>query len=245
MYLSVKNSKNNLKLIRRFNEDLWGKLALLEKPNKVLNYTFDAYQISYKHRNLLRRRFFFFNKKRKKFRYKISTDDKEFKRRKRGLKRLKYLAMLKLRRFYGSLGKRKFKRLFRQASIHSNALGHSFAYLLESRLDVIMYRSNFFNSIFAARQFINHKGIYINGNCVTKPSFKLYINDIIILAEIYKFYKNFIQNLINDKILTNYPCYLEINYKLGLISLVKMPMNREVPFPFFMNLNNLTHSFLK
>ena len=107
------------------------------------------------------------------------------------MKRTIYLTMLKLRRFYGNLGKKKFTRLFRQLGLHSNALGRSFAYLLESRLDIILYRSNFFNSIFEARQAINHKRIYINGNLVTQPSFKVFINDIINISEICNLYKNF------------------------------------------------------
>ena len=109
------------------------------------------------------------------------------------MKRNIYLTMLKLRRFYGNLGKKKFTRLFRQQGLHSNALGRSFAYFLESRLDVILYRSNFFSSIFAARQAINHKRIYINGEIVTQPSFKVFINDIINISEICNLYKNFKQ----------------------------------------------------
>jgi hypothetical protein len=60
---------------------------LLEKPNRVLNYAFDIYQTSYKHKNLLRKRFFFLNKKKTKFAYKMITDEKEFKKRKRSIKR--------------------------------------------------------------------------------------------------------------------------------------------------------------
>jgi small subunit ribosomal protein S4 len=153
--------------------------------------------------------------------------------------------MLKLRRFYGNIGKKKFKRLFKQNSLHTNALGRSFAYFLESRLDTILYRSNFFHSIFAARQAINHKRIYINGKIVTKPSFMLFINDIITISQISDFYKHLKQKLQNSKILTNYPSYLEINYKLGTIVLLKMPTNKEVPFPFFINLDNMTHGFLR
>ena len=176
MYLTVKNSQHNLKIIRRFNEDIWGDLALLEKPSSVLNYAFDIYQTNYKYKNLIRKRFFFLKKTTSQFSYKVVSEEKEFKKRKKSMKRNIYLTMLKLRRFYGNLGKKKFTRVFRQKGLHSNALGRSFAYFLESRLDVILYRSNFFNSIFAARQAINHQKIYINGKIVTQPSFKVFIN---------------------------------------------------------------------
>lgn len=246
MYLSVKNSQHNFKTIRRFNEDIWGELALLEKPSQVLNYAYDVYQNSYKHKKLLRKRFFFLRKQTKTdFKYKIITEEKELKKRKQSIKRNIYLALLKLRRFYGNLGKKKFTRLFRQKGLHSNALGRSFAYFLESRLDVILYRANFFSSIFAARQAINHEKIYINGDIVTQPGFKVFINDIITISEICNIYKKLKQKLDNNTILTNYPSYLEVNYKLGMILLIKMPTNDEIPFPFFMNLNNITHGFIK
>jgi len=220
-------------------------LALLEKPSKVLNYIFNLYQNSSQHKKLLEKRSFFFKKKDITFSYKIVTEEMEFKKRKRSIKRNIYLAMLKLRRFYGNLGKKKFSRLFKQKGLHTNALGRSFAYFLESRLDVILYRSNFYTSIFAARQAINHKKVFINGKIVTQPSFKVFINDIITISEFYNFYKKFKKKLQNKKILINYPSYLEVNYKLGMISLIKMPFNEEIPFPFFINLDNITHLFIK
>lgn len=245
VYLTVKNNQHNFKIIRRFNEDIWGSLALLEKPSKVLNYAFNLYQNSYKHKKLLDKRSFFIKKKDLRFTYKIVTEEMEFKKRKRSMKRNMYLSMLKLRRFYGNLGKRKFSRLFRQKGLHTNALGRTFAYFLESRLDVILYRANFFTSIFAARQAINHRKIFINGKMVTQPSFKVFINDIIAVSEFYDFYKKLKQKLENNKILINYPSYLEVNYKLGIISLVEMPANDDIPYPFFINLNNITHVFIK
>ncbi len=245
MYLTVKNSQHNLKIIRRFDEDIWGTLAILEKPCRVSNYIYDVYQNSYKHKRLLSRRFFFLNTKKTEFTYKVVSEEKEFKRKRRTMKKFIYLALLKLRRFYGNIGKKKFKQLFRQNTLHTNALGRSFAYFLESRLDVILYRSNLFNSIFEARQAINHKKIYVNGLLVNKPSFKIFINDIITISEILKYYKKLNQKLENNKILVNYPNYLEINYLLGIIVLIKMPNVIDIPFPFFMNLKNLTHGFIK
>jgi len=217
----------------------------LEKPSRVLDYVFNLYQNSYKHKKLIDKRSFFFKKKDVRFTYKVVTEEMELKKRKRSIKRNMYLAMLKLRRFYGNLGKKKFSRLFKQKGLHTNAVGRSFGYFLESRLDVILYRSNFFLSIFAARQAINHKKVYINGKLVTQPCFKVFINDIITVSEFCHVYNNIKQKLQRNKILMNYPSYLEVNYKIGLISLVRMPTNEEIPFPFFINLDNITHVFLK
>ena len=51
---------------------------------------------------------FFLVRKKGKFLYKVFTGEKEFKRKKRTLKINNYLNLLKLRRFYGNIGKRKF-----------------------------------------------------------------------------------------------------------------------------------------
>ena len=153
--------------------------------------------------------------------------------------------MLKLRRFYGNLRKKNFKRIFRQKGLNDNFLGRSFAYFLESRLDVILYRANFFTSIYSARQFINHKKVLVNGVVENKPGIKLYVNDIISISNYKNFYVNIKNRLIQKKLLGNYPSYLEVNYKLGLIMLTKIPDVKEVPYPFFMNIEKLAQSFLK
>ena len=113
MNKNSKKSRHGFKIIRRFNEDIWAVLALTNKPSQVLNYVYEAYQNNYKYRKLLKRskKFFFFLKKKRKFLYKIVTDEKEFKRKKRTLRINNYLNMLKLRRFYGNIKKKKFVNL--------------------------------------------------------------------------------------------------------------------------------------
>ncbi len=245
MYSNVKRSQHNLKIIKRFDEDLWGRLALTNKPSRVLNYIFDSYQNNYKYRRLLNKRYFFLSKKRTKFLYKVISEEKEFRRKKRTMKINTYLNLLKLRRFYGNLGKKKIKRLFSQNRVHTNIMARSFAYFLESRLDVILYRANFFKSIFAARQYISHKKVFVNGRVTTKPSYKVFINDIVTVKNPINFYVDIKKRLQNREILVNYPSYLEVNYKVGSVILIKMPENKEVPFPFFMDLNNIAHNFFR
>lgn len=245
MIVRKKRNQHSLSILKRFDEDIFGRLALVHKSTRVLNYLFESYQNNYKYRKLLRKRFFFFNKKRSKFLYKVISDEKEFKRRKRTLKKSSYLMLLKLRRFYGCLGKRKFKRVFYKRGIVTNIIGRGFAYFLESRLDVILYRSNLYSSIFASRQAINHKKVYVNGVLATRPGAQLFLNDLVTLVDYKKLYLSMKDRLREKNILVNYPSYLEVNYKIGTIMLAKIPANHEVPFPFFMNLNSIMHCFLK
>ena len=154
-----------------------------------------------------------------------------------------YLNRLKLRRFYGSITKQELKKVIEKAALNTNVLGRSFIYLLESRLDVILYRANFFSSIMAARQYINHKKVFVNGILANKPSQRLFLNDIINISDPLLVYNQLQQRLINKKLLINYPVYLEVNYRLGSIILTKMPLNDEVPYPFFINFNSIAHNF--
>jgi len=112
-------------------------------------------------------------------------------------------------------------------------------------LDVILYRANFFKSIFEARQYINHKKIYVNGLLITKPGFLIFINDIITVSHFKNFYENLNSTLATRNLFINYPAYMEVNYKLGSIILVKIPEAAEVPFPFFMSLSTLVHNFFR
>lgn len=245
MLTNIKKQKHNFKLVRRFQEDLWGRYSISNKSTQVLNFVYEAHQNSFKHRNLLKKRFFFLVRKKERFVYKVVTDEQEFKKKKRTIKINEYLSMLKLRRFYGNLRKRNFKRIFKEKGLNDNYLGRSFAYFLESRLDVILYRSNFFTSIYEARQYINHKKILVNGIVETKPGIKLYINDVISILNYKNFYVNLKKRLTEKKLLGNYPQYLEVNYKLGLVILTKIPEIKEVPYPFFLSLEKLAQSFLK
>ena len=156
-------------------------------------------------------------KRREKFVYKVVTDEEEMKRLKHSLQSKYYFGMLKLRRFYGNLRKRNFKRIFKERGLNDKFLVGAFPYFLESRLDVILYRSNFFNSIFMARQFINHKKIFVNGLLETKPGLKVLLNDMISLPNYQNFYLLLTKRLKKKKVLINYPNYLHINYKLGVI----------------------------
>ena len=48
MLLNVKKGQHNLKIIRRFEEDIWGVLATKNKPTQVLNFVYEAYQNNFK-----------------------------------------------------------------------------------------------------------------------------------------------------------------------------------------------------
>lgn len=67
-----------------------------------------------------------------------------------------------LRRFYCNIQEKPFKRLLTKAKKSHCKTMDKFISLLESRLDTIIYRSCFVNSLYMARQLINHGFVFVN-----------------------------------------------------------------------------------
>ncbi len=61
--------------------------------------------------------------------------------------------------------------------------GENLIGLLESRLDAVVYRAKFVPTIFAARQFINHGHVNVNGRRVNIQSYRLKVGDVVEVRE--------------------------------------------------------------
>ena len=76
----------------------------------------------------------------------------------------------RIRNMYG-MNERQFANLYAKAEKMSGVKGHNFLFLLESRLDNVVYRMGFARTRRAARQLVNHGHILVNGKKVDIPSF--------------------------------------------------------------------------
>ena len=83
---------------------------------------------------------------------------------------------------YGVLEK-QFSNLFDKASRKTGITGEILLQLLETRLDNTVYRLGIAPTRRAARQFVLHKHVIVNGNIVNIPSFAVKIGDIIEVRE--------------------------------------------------------------
>ena len=90
------------------------------------------------------------------------------------LKERKKLALI-----YGQLSKKYIKKILKQASKLSGKKHDNFFFLLEARLDVVIFRACFFSSIKSARQWINHNKILVNNKFINTSSYTLKPGDII------------------------------------------------------------------
>jgi small subunit ribosomal protein S4 len=76
----------------------------------------------------------------------------------------------KIKRIYG-VSEKQFRNTFHKVSALPGITGHNLLAALESRLDNMVYRMGFAASRKAARQFIRHRHVEINGRTVDVPSF--------------------------------------------------------------------------
>lgn len=88
----------------------------------------------------------------------------------------------KLRHMYG-LGEKQFRTLFNRASKLSGIAGENFMFLLESRLDNLVYRLGLSNTRAGARQLVAHGHVTVNGKKVDIPSYTVTPGDVIGLRE--------------------------------------------------------------
>jgi small subunit ribosomal protein S4 len=78
----------------------------------------------------------------------------------------------KARRIYGVLEK-QFRNYYKEAARRSGITGENLLRILESRLDNVMYRSNFATSRAQARQLVSHGHVLVDGRRVDKPSIRV------------------------------------------------------------------------
>ena len=83
---------------------------------------------------------------------------------------------------YGIL-ERQFSNLFKKASSKSGITGELLLQLCESRLDNIVYRLGIAPTRDAARQFVSHRHITVNGQIVNIPSYSIKVGEVVAVRE--------------------------------------------------------------
>lgn len=85
----------------------------------------------------------------------------------------------KISKFYGNLSKKCVEKLFRQNASLSSKTSENMLCLLESRLDIVLYRAAFFETIKSARQMISGGGIRVNQKKVISHGYIVTPGDIV------------------------------------------------------------------
>ena len=148
---------------------------------------------------------------------------------------LQLYAKQKLKKYYGYVTEKQFKKYYLQASAKKGDTGQILIQLLERRLDSVLYRMKFASTIFASRQFISHGHVRVNGKKIDIPSYKVNEGDEISLIEKFKQVPSVILAVQSKD--REVPEYLSVDYIKMKGVLVKSPTLKDVPYPVEMEPN--------
>jgi small subunit ribosomal protein S4 len=148
---------------------------------------------------------------------------------------LQLRAKQKLKGYYGNLTEKQFSRIYNEASRRKGNTSENLIGLLESRLDAVVYRAKFVPTPFAARQFVNHGHVMVNGKRVNIPSYRCKPGDVVTVRERSRNMALVLEALQSSERET--PDYVEVDSKGMTAKFIRLPEFAEVPYPVKMEPN--------
>ncbi|UQY79889.1 30S ribosomal protein S4 [Candidatus Hepatincola sp. Av] len=148
---------------------------------------------------------------------------------------IQLLAKQKLKGYYANIGERKFRRYFDEAARRTGDTSQNLISILESRLDTVIYRMKFAQTMFASRQFVNHGHILVNGKKVNIPSYLVKAGDEIEVKSSSK--KLAIVLEAAASVERDVPSYMEADLSNFKGKFISHPTLEEVPYPVKMEPN--------
>ncbi|MBX7147393.1 MAG: 30S ribosomal protein S4 [Alphaproteobacteria bacterium] len=145
------------------------------------------------------------------------------------------MAKQKLKGYYGNIGERQFRRIYEEAIRRRGDTGENLIGLLESRLDTFVYRAKFVSTVFAARQFVNHGHVKVNGKRVNIPSYILRVGDVVELKDKSKDLA--IVAVASESAERQVPDYIDLDGKAFKAKYTRVPLLADVPYPIQMEPN--------
>ncbi len=144
-------------------------------------------------------------------------------------------AKQKLRGYYGNISERQFRGIYQEARRLRGDTNELLIGLLERRLDAIVYRAKFVATVFAARQFVNHGHVLVNGKRVTIGSVRLREGDVVEVREKSKQLAVVLEA--SQSAERDTPDYLEVDHNKMTVKLIRVPSLADVPYPVRMEPN--------
>jgi len=141
-------------------------------------------------------------------------------------------AKQKLKGYYGNVSERQMRATYKEALRRRGDTSEWLIALLEARLDMVVYRLNFVPTIFAARQFVSHKHVLVNGRAVNIASFKVKPGDVIEIREKSRQIPIVIEAQQNPE--RAVPDYIEVDGKGLKGKFIRIPKLADVPYPVIM-----------
>jgi small subunit ribosomal protein S4 len=152
-------------------------------------------------------------------------------------------AKQKLKGYYGDLTEKQFRKIYTEAERVRGDTGEMLVGLLERRLDAVIYRAKMVPTIFAARQFVNHGHVNVNGKRVNIASYRVKEGDVVEVREKSKQLAIVIEALASGE--RDIPDYLEVDAGKKIIKFVRTPGLGDVPYPVKMEPNLIVEYYAK
>jgi len=138
-------------------------------------------------------------------------------------------AKQKLRGYYGNVSEKQFRSTYHEAIRLKGDSGEHLVGLLERRLDAVIYRAKFVPTVFAARQFVNHGHIKVNGRRVTIASYTVKVGDTIEVKEKSKQLALVIEA--TQLAERDVPDYIDVDHSKMTAKFARIPHLNEIPYP--------------
>ncbi|MCL2385738.1 MAG: 30S ribosomal protein S4 [Alphaproteobacteria bacterium] len=144
-------------------------------------------------------------------------------------------AKQKLKGYYGNISEKQFRKYYAEAIRMKGDSGDNLIGLLERRLDAIVYRAKFAPTVFAARQFVSHGHIKVNGRRVNIASYQVKLGDVV---EVREKSRQLIPVLEAQQLAErDVPEFYEADPAKLTAKLTRVPLPSEVPYPVMMEPN--------
>ena len=144
-------------------------------------------------------------------------------------------AKQKLKGYYGDLTEKQFRRIYAEAERLKGDTGEMLIGLLERRLDAVVYRAKFVPTIWAARQFVNHGHVTVNGKRVNIASYRVREGDVIEVKQSSKQLAIVLEAVSLAE--RDVPDYLEVDNSKLTATFTRTPGLSDVPYPVVMEPN--------
>jgi len=137
-------------------------------------------------------------------------------------------AKQKLKGYYANISERQFHGIYVEAGRMKGDTGENLIGLLERRLDTVIYRAKFVSTMFAARQFINHGHVKVNGKRVNIASYRCKVGDVVEVKEKSKQLALVLEaQALAER---DVPDYIEVDGGKLTAKLTRIPVITDVPY---------------
>ena len=265
------------KLLRRFGVDLWGRLAIKRRNNRITKLIASLARSAcsrqmrmLKYTKKRRRRLWKkltattdARKKRSKLKetrlpkihFLFSLNDKPpLKRPRRSGYRGLLLKQRKMINLFVTAGKVRQKAWRRYAKVSSGFIRNvnkkikkrMYSGVIESRLDILLVRANFVDSIFKARHLIlnGHATVDLVPRRIIEPAYALVVYQPFALENrLMKITREVLRRRLRRNRIINFPSYLFINFSTMVVYKIEDPRGYQIKYPFGGSLGGFENSF--